>query len=622
MAESGQTKLASRRLSLRRVLAILALVAVLGGGLLLPQSGLLNALVESAMNRPVVREAAPPDFVVRVIDERGQPVPAFQIILQTAGKGFTMWETGAGGQVTLSGYQSTQYREQWAIDAFVRADGYAGTLARFAGPDREKLFAGKATITMHQGEQVELRFRLPQGLRLPDDFAPEVYFAGQRDTVRMMWDPDNRRAYEGHMPDLNFLNVKRSVGGGFVFRLARGSGPFYVAIHRPGFLQFFESGPFISADVPNGILEIGTPKPALLNVRFDPGPETGDRPLEGVRLEVDGKNTLMRSYFTVASLDSERGRQQLRVADLAPGTYKVTVLRRTKRAGQESPPSTGHSGAYRDSREVSLSAGETRHLEFRYAPFDPNVFRGNCTARIRIINSDGSPAAGCPVKVNYRDARYGDLEVFSGRTSRSGECEIRSIIDRTPESPTLAAYQIAVDDRGLGDFSFTEGKSNEAFTFHLPPRVGNLMPDIDLVNVSTGVRSKLRELRGKVVCLELWATWCGPCQETMEKLNQMASEHRVAWHNRVAIIPLSIDEQPETVSRHVKQRSWDQVDHYWSGAQGATGWDAPAVRAVVGQAVPELLIIDRDGRILWRGHPADKSEKMDVAARIQEALEH
>ena len=264
MEESGKTKLAPRRLPLRRAGAM--------------------------QNRPVVTEAPPPEYVVRVIDERGQPVPAFQIILQTAGKGFTMWETGAGGQVTLSGYQSTQYREQWAIDALVRADGYACSLARFAGSDREKLFAGKATITLYQGEQVELRFRLPQGLRLPDDFAPEVYFAGQRDTVRMMWDPENRRAYEGHVFDLNFLNVKRSVGGGFVFRIARESGPFYVAIHRPGFLQFFESGPFTSADVRNGILEIGTPKPASLNVRFDPGPESG------VTLEVDGKIPLTSSY--------------------------------------------------------------------------------------------------------------------------------------------------------------------------------------------------------------------------------------------------------------------------------------------------------------------------------------
>jgi thiol-disulfide isomerase/thioredoxin len=103
-----------------------------------------------------------------------------------------------------------------------------------------------------------------------------------------------------------------------------------------------------------------------------------------------------------------------------------------------------------------------------------------------------------------------------------------------------------VDEQGLGDFRLAKGKSNEAFTFHLSPRLGDVVPNIDLVNISTGVRSNLHDLRGKVVCLELWARWCGPCQAAMEKLNQMASAHRVAWHNRVAIVPLSIDEQPAT----------------------------------------------------------------------------
>jgi len=243
------------------------------------------------------------------------------------------------------------------------------------------------------------------------------------------------------------------------------------------------------------------------------------------------------------------------------------------------------------------------------------------TARIRIINSAGSPAAGLPVKVSYRDAHRGDLEVFSGHTPRSGEIEISGITDRRPDSGEIAAYWIDVDGHVLGSFSFTKHDSGETFEFHLPPRVGDVVPNIDIVNVSTGVSSKLHDLRGKVICVELWATWCGPCQEGMRKLNQMASEHRVAWKNRVAIVPLSIDEHPETVSRHVKQRAWDQVDHYWSGSQGATGWDAPAMRALVGQAVPEVLIVDRDGRILWRGHPVATSEGNDVANRIKEALE-
>jgi thiol-disulfide isomerase/thioredoxin len=299
---------------------------------------------------------------------------------------------------------------------------------------------------------------------------------------------------------------------------------------------------------------------------------------------------------------------------------KTTVLTRAKRAGEELPASTGHPGVYHDSRDVDMSDGETRQVDFRYEPFDPKVFRGDATARIRIVNSDGSPAAGRRAKVSYRDAHRGDLEVFLGKTSRLGEFEIPGITDRNPESNEVAANRIDVDEQVLGSFRFATAKSIEAFTFHLAPRVGDIVPDIELVNVSTSARSNVDELRGTVICLELWATWCGPCQEPMQKLNQLAADNRDLWRHRVAIVPLSIDEEPEEVLRHAKQRAWEQVDHYWSVVPGQTAADAPATRALGGQGVPELLVVGRDGRILWRGHPADKSQRTDVAARLEDAL--
>ena len=149
--------------------------------------------------------------------------------------------------------------------------------------------------------------------------------------------------------------------GRFVFRLARGADPIYVAVHRPGLIQFFECGRVTAPDFTSGILVIKVPEPASLNILFDPGTKmAGDLPFDGVGLEVLGKDALRTSYSRVVWRNGAAVRQQLQVADLAPGTYRAEVLPRTKRGGLEPPPSTPHPGFYRDSREVVLSAGETR----------------------------------------------------------------------------------------------------------------------------------------------------------------------------------------------------------------------------------------------------------------------
>jgi hypothetical protein len=117
------------------------------------------------------------------------------------------------------------------------------------------------------------------------------------------------------------------------------------------------------------------PRP-LENVREAPSPDYIVRVIDerGQPVTSFGSIPLTRALCHVTSRDGGVGRQQLQVDDLAPGTYKATVMARAKLAGPELPPSTGHSGVYRDSSEVSLSVGETRHLDFRYVPFAPNVF--------------------------------------------------------------------------------------------------------------------------------------------------------------------------------------------------------------------------------------------------------
>jgi thiol-disulfide isomerase/thioredoxin len=80
------------------------------------------------------------------------------------------------------------------------------------------------------------------------------------------------------------------------------------------------------------------------------------------------------------------------------------------------------------------------------------------------------------------------------------------------------------------------GADNRAVPVAMP-RVGQPLPSLDLIDIS-GQRITNETLRGNVVLLDVWASWCGPCKEEMpgfEKLHQRYSEQGLR------VIGVSID---------------------------------------------------------------------------------
>jgi hypothetical protein len=57
------------------------------------------------------------------------------------------------------------------------------------------------------------------------------------------------------------------------------------------------------------------------------------------------------------------------------------------------------------------------------------------------------------------------------------------------------------------------------------------------------------------------------------------------------------------------------------GETGTVGWESAAARAFEITGVPTAVLIDRHGRLLWRGHPAAGPDQKDQAARLEEVVE-
>ena len=132
----------------------------------------------------------------------------------------------------------------------------------------------------------------------------------------------------------------------------------------------------------------------------------------------------------------------------------------------------------------------------------------------------------------------------------------------------------------------------------LPP--GSPAPEIEFTTLKGEKKMKLSDLRGKVVVLDFWATWCAPCQKPMADLQKLRQAHS-DWGDNVAIVPLSIDDTLDIMRQHVNKRDWTNTFNVWAGDGGYQSAPAKAFRI---HGVPITYIIDAQGNIVVAGHPA------------------
>src|SRR5258708_7572574 len=125
-----------------------------------------------------------------------------------------------------------------------------------------------------------------------------------------------------------------------------------------------------------------------------------------------------------------------------------------------------------------------------------------------------------------------------------------------------------------------------------PSSIGKAAPEFTITDSERSVT--LSQLRGKIVVLNFWATWCPPCVEEMPSLVGMQKQMLAKG---VVVLAVSVDDDADDYHKFLKDHDIDLLTVRDPGNKNAEGVSAPVAARYGTFKFPETYIIDRDGTI-------------------------
>lgn len=108
---------------------------------------------------------------------------------------------------------------------------------------------------------------------------------------------------------------------------------------------------------------------------------------------------------------------------------------------------------------------------------------------------------------------------------------------------------------------------------------------------------RLADLRGQVVVVNLWASWCGPCRRELPELDALGAEIAARGGRVLAV---SVDLEPRNAERFARRLGL-KLPVYHDGPDGIA-------KQLDLRAVPYTVVLDRAGEVAFTAHGADPAE--------------
>ena len=140
-----------------------------------------------------------------------------------------------------------------------------------------------------------------------------------------------------------------------------------------------------------------------------------------------------------------------------------------------------------------------------------------------------------------------------------------------------------------------------SLTIHAQIKFGFDAPEIALPTVN-GDTIHLSSLKGKIVLLDFWASWCGPCRGTNKKLVKLYPKFK---EKGFEIFGVSLDDNKQNWKKAIQK---DKIS--WLQVNDDGGWDAPTAFNWRIDAIPTSYLIDKEGKLIAMDLDPKDLEKM------------
>jgi thiol-disulfide isomerase/thioredoxin len=171
----------------------------------------------------------------------------------------------------------------------------------------------------------------------------------------------------------------------------------------------------------------------------------------------------------------------------------------------------------------------------------------------------------------------------------------------------IAFAAVATAAAGAGVYLSYRQTSATPFARAVKPKP---IPELRFVD-GAGRNLSLADFRGKVVLLNIWATWCAPCREEMPALDRLQAQ---LGGERFQVVALSVDLQGAPIAR----KFYGEV-----GIKALPLYIDPTAKAAFtleAPGLPATLLVDRSGREVGRHLGAVKWDAPEVVEQLRRAI--